>query len=211
MQYKPAGQLLNVFRPEEIQSVAAALTKLKDAPCILDASNTGGQLHAYTNGFCTTDLIYPFIKKKVLDRLETVFDRPISLVHGMLLKAKNPWKIHTDYVKGDANPDIGILIPLNELPIDTHTVIFNESCTDTFGQTYMSNNTKLINNAVDLHDTLMSHETIERLEYVSLLDAFKWHPGSVIYWDRKLLHASDNFLKNNVTEKNALVLFTHTV
>jgi hypothetical protein len=73
-------------------------------------------------------LIYPFIKRKILDRLETVFDRPISLVTGMLLKAKNPWKIHTDYVKGDVNPDIGILIPLNELPIDTHTVIFNESC-----------------------------------------------------------------------------------
>ena len=155
-------------------------------------------------------MIYPFIKRKILDRLETVFDRPINLVTGMLLKAKNPWEIHTDYVKGDVNPDIGILIPLNELPIDTHTVIFNESCTDTFDQTYMSNNTKLINNAVGLHDTLLSHETVERLEYVSLLGAFKWHPGSVIYWDRKLLHASDNFLKNNVTEKKALVLFTYT-
>lgn len=81
---------------------------------------------------------------------------------------------------------------------------------DTFGQTYMSNNTKLINNAVGLHDTLLSHETVERLEYVSLLGAFKWLPGSVIYWDRKLLHASDNFLKNNVTEKTALVLFTNS-
>ena len=203
MQHKHAGQLLDVFQPEEIQSVLAALTKLNDAP------NLGEQFKAYTNGFQPNDLIYPFIKRKVIDRLETLLDRPISLVHGMLLKENNPWGIHTDYVKGDTNPDLGILIPLNDIVINTHTVIFNELCTDTF-DTYMSSNTKLINNAVDIHDTLMSHETPERLEYVSLLGAFQWEPGSVIYWDRKLLHASDNFLKNNVTEKTALVLFTNS-
>jgi hypothetical protein len=32
MQHKPAGQLLDVFQPKEIQSVIAALTKLNDAP-----------------------------------------------------------------------------------------------------------------------------------------------------------------------------------
>jgi hypothetical protein len=202
MQHKHAGQLLDVFQPEEIQLLLTALTKLKDSP------NMGEQFKAYANGFQPTDLIYPFIKRKILDRLETLLDRPIKLVHGMLLKEKRPWGIHTDYVKGDINPDMGILIPLNELPVDTHTVIFNESCTDTF-DLYMSNNTKSINNAVDIHNTLLSHETTQRLEYVSLLGAFKWHPGSVIYWDRKLLHASDNFLKNNVNEKTALVLFTN--
>ena len=203
MQNKHAGQLLNVFQPDEIQSVVAALTKLNDAP------NSGEQFKAYTNGFQPTDLIYPFIKHKILSRLEILLDRPISLVHGMLLKEKKPWGIHTDYVKGDANPDMGILIPLNDLLVNTHTVIFNESCTNTF-DTYMSSNKKSINNAVDMHYSLLSHETTERLEYVSLLGAFQWLPGSVIYWDRKLLHASDNFLKNNVTEKTALVLFTNS-
>ena len=197
-----AGQLLDVFQTEEIQSVLAALTKLSDAP------NSGEKFKAYTNGFCPTDLIYPFIKHKILLRLETLLERPVNLIHGMLLKEKNPWGIHTDYVKGDTNPDMGILIPLNELPINTHTVIFNEFCTNTF-DTYMSDNKKLIDNATDMHNGLLSHVTIERLEYVSLLGAFKWHPGSVIYWDRKLLHASDNFLKNNVAEKTALVLFTN--
>jgi hypothetical protein len=202
MQHEHAGQLLDVFQPDEIQSVLAALMKLNDSP------NLGEQFKAYTNGFQPGDLIYPFVKRKILDRLETVLDRTVNLVHGMLLKEKKPWGIHTDYVKGDVNPDMGILIPLNELPVDTHTVIFNESCTDTF-DTYMSINTKSINNAAGIYNTLLSHETVERLEYVSLLAAFKWHPGSVIYWDRKLLHASDNFLKNNVTEKTALVLFTN--
>jgi hypothetical protein len=204
MKPNPAGQLLNVFDLEEISTILTALNKLKDA------TNSTGMFKAYTNGFQPTDLIYPFIKRKILDRLEPLLDRPIRLVHGMLLKEKRPWGIHTDYVKGDINPDMGILIPLNERPVDTHTVIFNESCTDNFDM-YMSSNTKSINNAVDIHNTLLSHETTERLEYVSLLGAFKWHPGSVIYWDRKLLHASDNFLKNNVAEKTALVLFTNLV
>ena len=203
MQNKHAGQLLDVFQPEEIQSVLAALAKLNNAP------NSGEQFKAYTNGFQPTDLIYPFIKHKFLSRLETLLDRPIRLVHGMMLKEQKPWGIHTDYVKGDTNPDMGILIPLNEQPVNTHTVIFNEYCTNTF-DIYMSNNEKSINNAVDMHDTLLSHETTERLEYVSLLGAFQWLPGSVIYWDRKLLHASDNFLKNNVAEKTALVLFTNS-
>ena len=51
MQNKHAGQLLDVFQPEEIQSATAALIKLNDAP------NLGEQFKAYTNGFQPTDLI----------------------------------------------------------------------------------------------------------------------------------------------------------
>ena len=80
MQHNHAGQLLDVFQPDEIQSLLSALTKLNNAP------NLGDQFKAYTNGFQPTDLIYPFIKRKVLLKLETLFGRPINLVHGMLLK-----------------------------------------------------------------------------------------------------------------------------
>jgi hypothetical protein len=34
MQHKHAGQLLDVFQPDEIQLLLSALTKLKDAPNI---------------------------------------------------------------------------------------------------------------------------------------------------------------------------------
>ena len=68
MQHKHAGQLLDVFQPEEIQSILAALMKLNDSP------NLGGQFKAYTNGFQPTDLIYPFIKRKVINKLETLLD-----------------------------------------------------------------------------------------------------------------------------------------
>ena len=195
-----AGQFLDIFQPEEIQQLLDILTKLKAAP------NTG-KFKAFTNGFQPTDLIYPFIKHKVLSRLETLFDRPIFLSHGMLLNEKEPWAIHTDYPKGDTHPDMAILIPLNSLPINTHTVIFNEFCTDHFN-IFKFNNKKLLDNATDIHNSLMSHELIENLEYVSFQGAYQWIPGSIIYWDRKLLHASDNFLQNDILEKTALVLFT---
>jgi len=203
MPRKSAGQLMDVFQPDEIQSILTALRKLPDA------KNTG-EFSAYTNGFEISDLIYPFIKKKIINRLEILLDCQINLVHGMLLKSFKPFGIHTDYDKEDANPDMGIIIPLNSIPIDTHTIIFNEACTNTFDK-YMLDNVKLINNAASMHNTLMSHETIDRLEYVSLLGCFKWIPGSVIHWDRELLHASDDFLKNNIIEKEALVLFTTNI
>lgn len=196
-----AYQLLNVFEPSEIKLLSDILHKLKDSE--LDPAKERN----YTNGFKQGDLIYPFIKKQVLDRIEILIGRKINLLHGMLLKEKSPWYIHTDYVKGDENPDIAILIPLNAEIINTSTVVFNEECTDKFS-TYKLNNKKLENNAASLCDNLMSHETIENLEYVSLQGSYKWIPGSVICWDRKLLHSSDNFLKNGLMEKTGLVLFT---
>jgi hypothetical protein len=200
MKHDIAGQFMEVFSTPEILLLSNTLSNLPDTP------NTG-EFMAYANGFQKKDLIYPFIKKKVLERLEQLFDRPLNLVHGMILKEKTPWRIHTDYQKQDTNPDLAILIPLNDTLINTHTVIFNESCMDSFNN-YKLKNTQLVNNAKNIHDSLMSHESKENLEYVSLHNFYRWNPGSVIYWDRKLLHASDNFLKNNLAEKTALVLFT---
>ena len=96
---------------------------------------------------------------------------------------------------------------MNIVPVNTHTVIFNEESTDSFQQ-FMIQNKPLDVNAEDLHDTLCSHESIDNLKYVSLKGAYPWSPGSMMYWGGKILHASDNFLANGLMEKQALVLFT---
>jgi len=157
-------------------------------------------------GFHSTDLIYPAIKKIVISKLEGVLDTKLNLTLGTYLKEFKPFGIHTDYVKGDKNPGLAILVPLNKEPLDTSTVIFNEECTSTFAD-FQKEHTKLQNNARHLAQSLMSHEPVNKLEYVSLLAVAHWEPGSVIAWDRRLLHSSDNFLANNVKEKRALVLF----
>ena len=202
MQNNQAGQILDVFSTTEIEQFNFALSKLKNSP------NQGKNFQAYTNGFKPTDLIYAFIKKNVLDKIEKILAQDLNLTHGMHLKEHSPWNIHTDYVKGDLNPGLAVLIPLNTDIIITHTVIFNECCTDSF-ENYIRDHEKIKNNSVNLHHDIMSHETIDRLEYVSINGIYKWHPGCVIYWDRKLLHSSDNFLINGITEKTALVLFTN--
>jgi hypothetical protein len=127
----------------------------------------------------------------------------------MFLKEDVPWYIHTDYIKGDDDPGLALLIPLEVLPSfehTTHTLIFNEECKTTF--TDFVNNTHLVeNNASNIFDEHYSHGNVKELEHVSVKMICRWESGSVIYWDRTLLHASDNFLKNGVIEKRALVLF----
>ena len=199
----PAGQHFNVFSTEELAAITTALERLKDRP------NQGTeQAYAYTNGFGPGDLIYPFFKKIVLERLQTVLGRELHLTTGMYLKERQPWGIHTDYVKGDAVPDLAVLIPLDTQGLDTHTVVFNEQCKNTFEQ-FMQTTLLPSVGAQDLLQNVMSHETIDRLQYVSLQGTYAWRLGSVIFWDRRLLHASDNFQAAGITEKRALVLFTH--
>lgn len=197
-----AGQHLNVFSLAEIAQITNVLLKLPDA------FNSRGSARAYTNGFESTSIIYPFIKSQVIGRIEKILDTPINLTVGMMLKEFKPWLIHSDYKKNDTSPSLAILIPLHTEEIDTHTVMFNEHCVDDFSN-FLQKNPKIENNACYLYKTLMSHETEDRLEHVSLFQSFKWHVGSVIYWDRKLLHSSDNFLAKGITEKRALVLFCH--
>ena len=184
-----AGQLLNVFSLEEIQLINNMVCKIKDHPGLIYSDT---QLIARTNGFQQKSLVYKFVEKTVVSKAEKLLNRKLHLGTGMLLDARIPFKIHTDYVKNDQHPDMVLLIPLNLEPLQTNTIIFNEVCCDHFDQ-YRQNNNKLEHNALGLHPTLMSHETVDHLEYVSLLKICPWHPGSLIYWDRKLLHASDNF------------------
>ena len=196
-----AGQILSVFTEDEIKFISNALSRLPNA-------ENSGEFFGYTNGFRENDLIYPLIKRKVMTKLENVLGCQLKLTHGMLLKEEKPWPIHSDYSKGDSNPGTAIIIPLNTVEVNTHTVVFNEECT-TGLKDYILNNNKLEHNAKDLYNNLCSHETIDNLEYVSLMGAYKWIPGSIIFWDRKLLHCSDNFLQNGLDTKTGLVIFTH--
>lgn len=194
-----SGQITNVFSVAEILSIQKALSTLPQAV------NSGPVSKAYTNGFKHTDYIYYLIKKMVLNKIEPHLG-VLKLTVGMYLKEFAPWPIHTDYAKNDQNPGLAVLIPLHTDHINTHTVIFNEECVDSFSR-YMDQHPKLENNATHLHSTLMSHVPKDHLEYVSLQNAAFWHPGSVIFWNRNLLHSSDNFIAAGVAEKHALVMF----
>jgi len=198
-----AGQILSLFDQKDLVEIKRALMMLPDA------TNSGTIHHAYTNGFSPGDRITPFIKHRVIRPIEQKLGKKLSLTHGMLMKETTPWQIHTDYIKEDSNPDMALAIPLNTDPMETHTVIFNEESQVDFDNGYINTHETLEKNARYLYNDLCSHCDEHKLGYVSVRNIYKWHPGSVIYWDRKLLHCSDNFLRNNIKTKIGLVIFTH--
>ena len=200
-----SGQFYSIFTTEELKNLNTILDKLSDAPCRDQKNNLS---YGYTNGFEVGDPMYLVVKKTVIQRIELLLGKKIQLHVGMILKSIFPFTIHSDYVKGDLHPDLAILIPLNLTALETHTVVFNEECLDDFSL-YLSRTDQLEVNAKSLHKTMCSHETEHRLERVSVQGIYKWLPGSVIYWDRKLLHCSDNYIDRDIKEKRALVLFTN--
>ena len=199
-----SGQFYSVFTPEELKNLNTILDKLSDESFQDQKSNLS---YGYTNGFKIEDPMHLIIRKKVIQRIELLLGKKIQLHLGMILKSISPFGIHTDYVKGDLHPDLAILIPLNLAYLETHTIVFNEECLDNFSR-YMSRTGQLEVNAKSLHKTLCSHETEYGLERVSVQGIYKWVPGSVIYWNRKLLHCSDNYIDRDIKEKRALILFT---
>ena len=202
-----ACQLLDVFTNDEVNLILQIIERLPD-------NVNSGDFYAYTNGFTPADLIYQMLDKKFFKKIEDKLGQPLNVRCGMHLKEVKPWIIHTDYHRPfDDNyeqaPGLAALIPLKVVgPADqkTHTIVFNESCQTNFAE-HVEKNGKLLDNAASIHQEHCSHVPSDDLDYVSLNGAYAWRPGSVLIWDRSLLHCSDNFLKNSITEKQALVLF----
>ena len=177
-----------------------------------DEANAG-EFRAYTNGISKGHQFYDFINTQLCNDLIKLTGTNLSITIAMLLKESIPWSVHTDYQKGDRNPGMAFLIPISWNGPEnsfTHTVIFNEESTESF-DSFQKISQKKVPNATHLEDNLCSHVSREKLEYISLLEAYRWQPGDLIFWDRKLLHCSDNFLKQNITQKTAIVIFTENL
>ena len=152
----------------------------------------------FTSGFN-----YSLIKKIVDEKLKNIFGE-FNVKDCMILEETIPWDIHTDFNKGDTHPYYACLIPLEYDGKDTHTVVFNEEAKnrEEIFQLPESEN-KLDTQTL----AILDHCNDKKLQRVSLLSSYKWKRGSLICWHRKLLHASDNFKKNKLDKKKALVMF----
>lgn len=197
-----AGQFFDVFTSDELGLISKFLDKV---PPQISHDN-------YHNGFSKSENIYPIVEKLVISKLDRVFGRKINPHHLVALKEVRPLGIHTDRFKGDEHPELAIIIPLTKPTEITHTVVFEQSSTKvaTLAEFVTdTTNKKVENNAKDLYTNLCSHiNPPELLEYVSLKGAYRWLPGSVIFFDRNLFHCSDNFIDNGLDHKRAFVIFT---
>jgi hypothetical protein len=161
-------------------------------------------MHAWTNGLSETDIT--ILTKCFKEHLENE-----RIYQAMILVEVEPWYIHTDYNKGDKNPGKAILIPWQTC--DSNTLVFNEVSTVVKDDEPQMVNFPKIDNHVsrELYEQYMSHCQWEDAQKVSIKEIFAWERGRAVTWDRTLLHTSDNFIKNGVDIKIALVIFTERV
>ena len=201
-----AEQKFNIFTLDELDVIQKILSQVP--------KQTHTWTGVYTNGFTQKDPVYLGIKKLVIDRINQHFANPInSLTVGMQLITQDPFGPHSDYSdKGDQGGGHAYLIPLymkyaeqvvNKLP--SYTIVFNQEWPHPGGiEKYLSTNPPCVTpNAEGIWDQHLAKWPKEWAQYLSVHTMGEWQLGSAIYWNRNLMHASDDFVAKHIKEKSA--------
>jgi hypothetical protein len=155
-------------------------------------------------------------------KLKAIFGKETIFQELWLLDEYHPLGIHTDAHQLVPDDDHSLLyytmlIPLEDL--DSCTIITNQ---------YHEVDYSLPGAEVPLIDYCKDKKLLPKEEriteefwktnlphtpalvrpFFSLDQVFKWRRGSLLAFDRRRWHASDNFLANGITKKSAIVSFT---
>lgn len=189
------GIIRNAFNDAEMNNIRATCNLLSQEPKHINED-------LFVNGFGKDDPRYPKFSTTIMPRFEHYFGTKLNLYQVRLLNSKEPLRLINDVDRGDTNPGMTILIPLHPTAPDqsfTRTVVFNQAEVST---------EELENNAEHLQRTTLLHLSSSTLRKVSVKEIHNWEHSSAIWWDRRLLHCSDDFRLNDIAGKTALVLFT---
>jgi len=179
-------------------------------------------------GITSDHPLYNWFIKNVFSKIQKVFGKNLRFTFGEFLFETSPVTLHSDYFfksqyKNKNEPYMTFLIPIavnNDYKQveKTNTIIFNEIDTvddnidgDWPDYSWKSDRTIKKNNVLETCYDLVSHIEREDLECLTLREILNWKEGSLLYWDSKLLHCSDNFLLKDVKSKSAIVIHTHVV
>jgi len=148
---------------------------------------------------------YDHIKNQVGELVEQLIG-PHEVPGCFLQRTKRPLHVHSDYSNNSNGKDsyYAILFPLR-FDGPCSTVVFKEKGEKSHIE---MDDPKTDYKYTDDQLSKVKHNkefVLERLSYPETID---WHPGNVIVWDRRHFHCSDNFLTNETTYKDSLVLFT---
>ena len=182
---------------------------------------------AYGAGINEDHLMYKWFVKKVFAKIQETFGKHVQLATVNYVNEHVPVNLHSDYYhsyRDIGTPHLAMLIPITvndseDFSNPVHTIIFNEedACIDKVRglswnkRKWEETRTRKENNAVQYKDAHLSHINNYDLECLTVQGIFEWKFGSLIYWDERLLHTSDNFTKNNIKSKQALVLHTYVL
>lgn len=211
-----AGIVDNVYTTDELTAVVKYMSKLPK------------KSHQLGYASITREhILYPWFERHIFSRLRSIVDRPMELLTAHLIHEEVPQKLHSDYYyKTTQEPYRAFLIPVgvendfNRIP-ETHTVVFNE--TDTYvapasmeekiwnRKQWTEVRSVKENNALEYKDQHLSHLRIDDLECLTVDSVLQWQSGSVIHWDERQLHCSDNFTNNGIKSKQAIVIHTYVL
>lgn len=209
-----SGIVTDVFGRTEVEFLLDRLSRLP-------------REHLYHTAITPDHILHSWFDKKVFSRLRELTDEPIRLLFGGLINEEIPQRLHSDYYyKSVGEPYKAFLIPISiENQFEgferVHTITFNEL--DTFVDSadpvrkmwkrveWMQNRTPKQNNALEYFDQHLSHLNTDDLECLTVEQVVPWQMGSVVYWNEKQLHCSDNFVKNGITSKQAIVVHTYVL
>lgn len=213
-----SGKLDNVFTDAELNKFLNYFNALKEK-----YHTDRGQTYSCID---ERHILYSWFCDNVFKKIQAHVAAPIKFFYAGLMDSQNPLNVHSDYYykTEGREPFMAFLIPLkvndgNEGLERASTVIFNEI--DTYVDHDHNEDRKyrnsqqllerplLTNNCLHLGGSLLSHVNPEVLRRISLQKILEWNRGSVIFWNEKHLHCSNNYAENGVTHKQAIVMHTY--
>lgn len=133
-----------------------------------------------------------------------------------ILEAFVPFPFHNDvnYIipELDQSRYYTMIMPIEQ--VKAKTIICKQTADLEFVEDYMQTNQPINESqqySLDFWQQHLSHCPIEYKPYLSHEFTFDWNPGSLLAFDRRKFHSSDNFLSKSVASKKAIITFTTIV
>jgi hypothetical protein len=135
------------------------------------------------------------------------------IIGGMhILESHTPYRTHIDGIYGEYGIDddhygaYTVVIPLET--VDSNTVIFNEwYATSKNIDEYIQKADPIDSIDDETYEKYLSYELREKMRYLSIETVFPWKTGSLLAASRYKWHCSDNYLKNGIESKTAVIMW----
>jgi hypothetical protein len=215
MNLLPTIEIDNLFTKESLNSITDQLHKINDFRVnkqVWEGPNLGKVL---ANKYYCSPEKNPEVIDFFLSHLpKEIADRAIA-EEFYQLQSFIPYEIHCDsghlHLKDDEEPYYLFIVPLET--VDVRTIVFDQISNDLHFTEYKEVN-KPLPDAEQMteeeYQQYFSHCWPQERPYLSINHVFKWQAGKLLACDMHYFHASDNYIKNGLTEKNCLVLMTKT-
>lgn len=153
-----------------------------------------------------------FVRRQLLAPIADHFDTDPQLIFAFFLECVTPLRIHQDLTTvpdPQGQPYLSFVIPVS---VDNDPAKCHRASTlimDQWDYEDMDDLPAVDNNVQYLHGKELSHVPLEWCSKFTLKKQVTWNAGDLIWWDSRLAHASDNFLLNGCTSKQAIVMHTY--